>query len=158
MRTLCDNKWNIGRRSMSPKTLKTHWVISFKPETSGLLQNVPDGNIYQKCRAAMTYDVPFVRHMTSNETYDFGIFYKFVNVVSTDLKIGTHIDWIYNMYIAKIYINKSNVTYASMATKYPIIKHRLFFRTLTAAISTINTRRIHMKLRMEIPVLHAYFV
>ena len=54
-------------------------------------------------------------------------------------KIGTHIDWTYNMYIAKTHINKSNVTYVSMATKYPIIKHRAFIKTLTSTISPINT-------------------
>ena len=41
--------------------------------------------------------------------------------------IGTYLDWTYNMYIAKTYINKSNVTYVSMATKYPIIKHNQSF-------------------------------
>ena len=53
---------------------------------------------------------------------------KVVNVVSIDLKTGTHIDWTYTMYIAKTCINKSNVTYVSMATKYPIIKNRAFFK------------------------------
>ena len=44
------------------------------------------------------------------------------------------------MYIAKTYINKSNVTYVSMATKYPIIKHKLkaFFKTFNIFISTNN--------------------
>ena len=91
-------------------------------------------------------------------TYDFCMFSKFVSVVPIYRKIGTHIDWNYDMYIAKTYINKSKVTYASMATKYPIIKNRAFFKTLTAAISPINTWRIHMKPRMEIPGRRAYFV
>ena len=39
----------------------------------------------------------------------------------------------------------------------PISIH-MFFKPLTAAISPINTWQILMKLRMEIPVLHAYFV
>ena len=56
------------------------------------------------------------------------MFSKFVYVVPIDLKIGTHIDWTYIMYISKTRINKSNVTYVSMATKYPIIKHRAFFK------------------------------
>ena len=38
------------------------------------------------------------------------MFSKFVNVVPIDLKIGARIDWTYNMYIAKTYINKRNVT------------------------------------------------
>ena len=63
---------------------------------------------------------------------------KFVNFVSIDLKISTRI---------------------SMATKYPIIKHRAFFKKICRGhISPINTWRILMKLRKEIPVCHAYFV
>ena len=45
-------------------------------------------------------------------------------------------------------INQNKVTRISMATKYPILKHKTFLITLTAA----------MKLHKEIPVLHAYFV
>ena len=45
-----------------------------------------------------------------------------------------------------------------MATKYPIIKHRVFFKTITTARSPTNTWWIPMKLRMEIPVLHVYLV
>ena len=45
-----------------------------------------------------------------------------------------------------------------MATKYLIIKHMTFFKTSTVAVSPINTSRILMKRRKEIPVLHAYFV
>ena len=29
------------------------------------------------------------------------MFFKFVNFVLIDLKIGTHIDWTYTMYLAK---------------------------------------------------------
>ena len=35
------------------------------------------------------------------------------------------------MYLAKTWVNKNNVTYVYMATKYPIIKQRAFFKTLT---------------------------
>ena len=49
------------------------------------------------------------------------MFSKFVNFVPIDLTIGTHIDWTYTMYIAKTWIDKNNVTYVSMRTKYPII-------------------------------------
>ena len=45
--------------------------------------------------------VPFVRHVTSHKTYDFCMFSKFVNFVPIDLKIGTHIDRTYTMYLAK---------------------------------------------------------
>ena len=58
-----------------------------------------------------------------------------VNFVPIDLKIGTHIDWTYNMYHAKNCTNKNNVTRISLATKYPIIKdrpisdtHNVYFR------------------------------
>ena len=46
---------------------------------------------------------------------------NFVNFVPIDLKIGTHIDWTYNMYHTKNCTNKNNVTRIS---KYPIIKDR----------------------------------
>ena len=49
------------------------------------------------------------------------------------LKIGTHIDLTCTIYHIKHCTNKNNVTRISMATKYPIIKHRAFFKTLTAA-------------------------
>ena len=90
-----------------------------------------------------------MRYVTSNKTYDFCMFSKFVNFVPIDLKypiikhmaffkIGVHIDWTYTMYHAQKCINKNNVTRISMATKYPIKKHRTFFKTLTTAISPIN--------------------
>ena len=52
------------------------------------------------------------------------MFSKFINFVQIDLKIGTHIDLTYTMYLAKKYV--------SMATKYPIIKHRAFFKTFNS--------------------------
>ena len=54
------------------------------------------------------------------------MFSKFVNFVRIDLKLGTHIDRTYVKYHAKQYTNQNNVTHVSMATKYPIIKHRAF--------------------------------
>ena len=77
----------------------------------------------------MTYDVLFLRHVTSNKIYDFCMFSKFVNFMPIDLKIGTHIDWTYTMYLANQCIDQNNVMYVSMATKYPIIKHTAFFKT-----------------------------
>ena len=81
----------------------------------------------------MTHDVPFLRHVTSNKHRILACFFKFVNFVPIDLKSGKHndIDWTYNMYLAKKCIDQNNVTYVSMATKYPIIKHMAFFKTLT---------------------------
>ena len=42
------------------------------------------------------------------------------------------------MYLAIKCIVQNNVAYVSMATKYPIITHREFFKTLTFFISTNN--------------------
>ena len=53
-----------------------------------------------------THDLPFLRCRTSNKTYDFCIFCKFVNFVPIDLKIGTHIDWTYAVYLAKMHCSK----------------------------------------------------
>ena len=72
----------------------------------------------------MAYHVPFLRHVTSNKTYDFCMFYKFINFVPIDLKIGTHIDWTYAMYLAKNALIQ--------------IKHRALFKTLNKIISTTN--------------------
>ena len=47
----------------------------------------------------MTYDKLFLRHVTSNKTYDFCMFSKFVNFVPTDLKIGTHVTIVLFIYI-----------------------------------------------------------
>ena len=61
------------------------------------------------------------------------MFSKFVNFV-IDLKSGTHIDWTY-MYVAKKCIDQNNVTHASMATIYPIMKH---FKTFWLKMSVRN--------------------
>ena len=119
---------------VTENTKTTIWAITFEDiETFGWFQNVPCQNTYQKCRVPMTYDVPFLRHVASNKTYNCCIFSNFVNFVPIDLKIGTHIDWTYTILHLQNCTNKNNVTHISMATKYPIIKHRAFFKTLTAA-------------------------
>ena len=59
------------------------------------------------------------------------MFSKFIKFAPIDLKIGTQIDWTYTMYLAQKFIDQNNVTYVSMATKYPIIRHRAFFKILT---------------------------
>ena len=45
-------------------------------------------------------ELPFLRHVTSNKTYDFCLFYKFINVLSIDFKIGIHIDCVTGRIIA----------------------------------------------------------
>ena len=59
----------------------------------------------------------------SNKTY---YVLKINQILPIDLKIGTHIDCTYNIYLANN-IGKNNVTYAFMATKYPNMKHTAFF-------------------------------
>ena len=83
----------------------------------------------------LTYDIPFLRHVTSNKTYDFCMFSKFVNFAQLISK-SVHIDWTYIMYHTKKCTNQNNVTRVFMA----------------------NTGWIFINLRMEIPVLHAYVV
>ena len=59
---------------------------------------------HQNFIAAMTYDVPFLRHVTSNKTYD--CLHVFVNFVPIALKIGKHIDWTHSMYLEKNALTK----------------------------------------------------
>ena len=68
--------------------------------------------------APMTYDVWFLRHVTSNKTYDFCMFSKFINLVRIDLKIGT--PTVYYVPCKKCIV-QNNVICGSMATKYTII-------------------------------------
>ena len=56
-----------------------------------------------------------------------------VNSEPIDFKIGTHIDFTCAIYHIKNCTNKNNITRITMATKYPIIKHRAFYKTLIAA-------------------------
>ena len=65
------------------------------------------------------------------------MFSNFVNFVRIDLKIGTHINWTYTMYLIKNALIKNNAIYVSMTTKYPILKHRAFFKTFTYFISVV---------------------
>ena len=54
------------------------------------------------------------RHVTSNKTYDFYMFYKCVNFVPIDSKISTHIGWTYT----KECIDQNNVTYGNQISHY----------------------------------------
>ena len=106
---------------VTENTKTTIWAITFEPEvveTSGWFQNVP---------------CPFLRHVTSNKIYNCCIFSNLVNSEPIDLKIGTHIDLTCTIYNIKNCTNTNNITRIAMATKYPIIKQRAFFKTLIAA-------------------------
>ena len=88
------------------KVTENHYLShNFEPEvveTSGWFQHVPCQNTYQKCRVPMTYDVPFLRRVTSNKIYNCCIFSNFVNSEPINLKIGTHIDLTCTIYHIKI--------------------------------------------------------
>ena len=61
-----------------------------------------------------------------------------VNVQPILPKIDTHNAWTYLMECAKNWIDPKNVTYVSMATKIPIIKHREFLHISMCYISAIH--------------------
>ena len=61
-----------------------------------------------------------------------------VNFHPIRLKIDTHIAWTYPMYLPKNCIDPKNLTYVSMATNIPIIKHREFLHISMCYISAIN--------------------
>ena len=108
---------------VTENTKTTIWAITSEPEvveTSGWFQNVPCQNIYQKCRSPPdAWCSVFASHDVNSEPIDF--------------KIGTHIDFTCTIYHIKNCTNKNNITHITMATKYAIIKHRAFFKTLIAA-------------------------
>ena len=108
---------------VTENTKTTIWAITSEPEvveTSGWFQNVPCQNIYQQCRSPHdAWRSVFASHDVNSEPIDF--------------KIGTHIDFTCTIYHIKNCTNKNNITRITMATKYPIIKHRAFFKTLIAA-------------------------
>ena len=62
---------------------------------------------------------------------------KIVNVQPILPKIDTHNAWTYPMECAKNWTDPNNVTYVSMATKIPIIKHREFLHISMCYISVI---------------------
>ena len=62
---------------------------------------------------------------------------KIVNVQPILPKIDTHNAWTYPMECAKNWTDPKNVTYVSMATKIPIIKHREFLHISMCYISAI---------------------
>ena len=62
---------------------------------------------------------------------------KIVNVQPILPTIDTHNAWTYPMECAKNWTDPKNVTYVSMATKIPIIKHREFLHISMCYISAI---------------------
>ena len=126
MRNACDKKKEHRSKvkvKVTENTKTTMWAITSEPEvveTSGWFQNVPCQNIYQKCRSPHdAWRSVFASHDVNSEPIDF--------------IIGTHIDFTCTIYQIKNCTNKNNITRITMATKYPIIKHRAFFKTLIAA-------------------------
>ena len=140
MRNACDKKkehMSKVKVKVTENTKTTIWAITSEPEvveTSGWFQNVPCQNIYQKCRSPHdAWRSVFASHDVNSEPIDF--------------KIGKHIDFTCTIYHIKHCTNKNNITRITMATKYPIIKHRAFFQNLNRGISPIHIGRIPMKLR-----------
>ena len=126
MRNACDKKkehMSKVKVNVTENTKTTIWAITSEPEvveTSGWFQNVPCQNIYQKCSSPHdAWHSVFASHDVNSEPIDF--------------KIGTHIDFTCTIYHLQNCTNKNNITRITMATKYPIIKHRAFFKTLIAA-------------------------
>ena len=79
---------------------------------------------------------------------------KIVNVQPIRPKIDTHNAWTYPMYCAKNWTDPKDVTYVSMATKIPIIKHREFLHISMCYISAINE---HISSKCT-PVMHRNMV
>ena len=117
--------WHMSKVKVkvTENTKTTIWAITSEPEvveTSGWFQNVPCQHIYQKCRSPHdAWRSVFASHDVNSEPIDF--------------KIGTHIDFTCTIYHIQNCTNKNNITRITMATKYPIIKHRAFFKTLISA-------------------------
>ena len=75
---------------------------------------------------------------------------KIVNVQPILPKIDTHNSWTYPMECAKTWNDPKNLTYVSMATKIPIIKHREFLHISMCYISAIYE---HIASKLT-PVMH----
>ena len=75
---------------------------------------------------------------------------KIVNFQPILPKIDTHHAWTYPMECAKNWTEPKNVTYVSMATKIPIIKHREFLHISMCYISAIYE---HIASKCK-PVMH----
>ena len=77
------------------------------------------------------------------------MFSNFVNFLPIDLKIGTHIDWTYNMFLAKKFSDQNNVTYVSMAAISSHYKAWGIFHKFTFFIYA-NNEDIFLKLLPDI--------
>ena len=107
MRNACDKKkehMSKVKVKVTENTKTTIWAITSEPEV------VETSGWFQSV---------FASHAVNSEPIDF--------------KIGTHIDFTCTIYHIKNCTNKNNITRITMATKYPIKKHRAFFKTLIAA-------------------------
>ena len=104
----------------------TVWDRTFEPEvveTSGWFQNVPDRNTNQKYSA---HGVPFLRHVTSNKHTIVACFLN-SSILCQLISKSVHTLIGPMLCIKQKCTNQNYVTRVSMATKYPIIKHIVFF-------------------------------
>ena len=94
--------------------------------------------------AAMTYGVLFLRHVTSNKTYDFCMFSKFVNFA----KIGTNIDSTYiTVQITFIFIGQTHLVFGKRVCTC-VTKHSNAFRTFLNWLK--NSKRVWHQPKLHI--------
>ena len=91
----------------------------------------------------MTYDVPFLRHVTSilflfSCFLNSSILYRLISKLAHAL-IGPILCTIQKC------IDQHDVIYVSMATRYPIIKHRFFFFKTSTFFNSVNNEDIDEK-------------
>ena len=141
-------------RLITSKTIKiTFWPIIFEPkvvETSGWLENIPYRMALLKATSELTYDVTFWRYVTSNKIYDFFTFLKSLILNRFFWKCIHILLGPILCTLQKTIIDQKNITYVSMATKTPIIKHREFFHIqccISPLIMNISLQKLHQPCR-----------
>ena len=153
---------------VTEKKKTTIWTITFEPEvfaSRDVKENVQFLHLhwtdYYKDSSALC-PVRVIKNRRQIKHTIFAYFLlNLVNFVPIDLKIGTHIDWTYNMYHTKNCTNKNNITRISMATKYPLIKdrpisdtHNVHFRDGRRLISlVVNLLNCQIYIMQTVPIL-----
>ena len=103
------------RKKTEKNSLNHNFLAGSRLEVSGWLQSVPARNAYQTCRHRYG---PFLRHVTSNKTYDFPN-----SPIFNDGSQNWYTHWLdLNSTSCKTCIDKNNITHVYIATKYPHYK------------------------------------
>ena len=118
---------------VTENTKTTIWAITFEEpevvETSGWFQNVPCQNTYQKWRTTYRFCVTW-----RQIKYTIVAYFLTSSILNRLISKSVHtLIWLCTIYNIKNCTNKNNIPRITMETKYPIIKHRAFFKTLIAA-------------------------